>query len=147
MGRKSHIELLNSPNLFTKYESTDRGKGVIASPLEYEELMNAIPMGKVVTVEELKAALAKKHKVDYACSQATGFYINMVAKAAKEKEALGSKIITPFWRTLKRNGELNTGYPGGAKEQKLALEKEGHLILSKGSRYVVKDYLEKIFQL
>lgn len=82
MAKKSHIELLNSPNLFTKYEQTAKGKGVVASPLEYDDLMRVIPKGKLLTIEELKTTIAKKHKVDYTCPQATGFYINMVANAS-----------------------------------------------------------------
>lgn len=147
MRSKSHIELLNSPNLFTKYETTSKGRGVIASPLEYEDLMKEVPKGKVITIEELKVLLAKKHKVDYTCPQATGFYINMVAKASKEKEALGSKKIIPYWRTLKKNGELNEGYPEGALGQKVLLEEEGHVIIEKGKKYFVKNFKESIFQL
>lgn len=147
MAKKSFIELLNSPNLFTKYESTGKGRGVIASPLEYEELMRVIPKGKLITTEELKRMLARKHKVDYACPQATGFYINMVAKAAIEKMELGSKQITPYWRTLKKNGELNDYFPGGTQQQKELLENEGHTIIAKGKKLFVKDYEKYIFSL
>jgi len=144
MGKKSHIELLNSPNLFTKYETTAKGKGVIASPLEYEDLMKVVPKGKLITIEELKTNLAKKHKVDYTCPQATGFYINMVAQASKEMETLGSRRFTAYWRTLKKDGELNEGYPGGIKSQRKMLEKEGHTIVAKGNRYFVKNYQDNL---
>lgn len=147
MAKKSHIELLNSPSLFTKYEKTQKGKGVIASPLEYDDLMRLVPNEKLITTEELKTALAKKHKADYACPQATGFYINMVANAAEEKMALGSKSFTPYWRTLKKGGELNERYPGGIEMHKALLEKEGHAIIRKGNKYFVKDYLEKLYGL
>ena len=147
MAKKSHIELLNSPSLFTKYEETERGRGVIASPLEYEELMKVIPRGMLITVEELKQILAKKHKVNYACPQATGFYINMVANAAKEKELLGGKQIVPYWRTLKKNGQLNERYPGGIEAQRRLLESEGHIIVQKGGKSVVADYSNKLFRL
>lgn len=39
---------------------------------------------------------------------------------------------TPYWRTLKANGELNAKYPGGVEAQKEMLEKEGHIVIQKG---------------
>ena len=36
---------------------------------------------------------------------------------------------TPYWRTLKANGELNEKYPEGIEKQKELLEKEGHTII------------------
>ena len=32
---------------------------------------------------------------------------------------------TPYWRTLKANGELNEKYPGGIEKQKELFEREG----------------------
>ena len=57
---------------------------------------------------------------------------------------------TPFWRTLKANGELNEKYPGGALAQKEKLEAEGHTIIQKGRKnikYYVKDYERVLFEL
>lgn len=57
---------------------------------------------------------------------------------------------TPYWRTLKANGELNEKYPGGAMTQKEKLEAEGHTIIQKGRkniRYYVKDYENVLFEL
>ena len=57
---------------------------------------------------------------------------------------------TPYWRTLKANGELNEKYPGGVEAQKEMLEKEGHTIIQKGRkniRYYVKDYESFLFDL
>ncbi len=43
---------------------------------------------------------------------------------------------TPYWRTLKANGELNAKYPGGIEVQKELLEKEGHTVITKGRKNV-----------
>lgn len=54
---------------------------------------------------------------------------------------------TPYWRTLKANGELNAKYPGGIEAQKEKLEEEGFTIIQKGRknvRYYVKDYEDAI---
>ena len=55
--------------------------------------------------------------------------------------------ITPYWRTLKTNGELNNKYPEGIELQKRLLEEEGHTIIQKGSKYYVKDFESKLIKL
>ena len=55
---------------------------------------------------------------------------------------------TPYWRTLKANGELNAKYPRGVSEQKEKLEAEGHTVICRGRkniRYFVKDYENALF--
>ena len=47
---------------------------------------------------------------------------------------------TPYWRTLKKDGELNEKYPEGIDGQKFRLEMEGHTVIQKGKRYFVKDF-------
>lgn len=57
---------------------------------------------------------------------------------------------TPYWRTLKANGELNPKYPGGVEDQKEKLQAEGHVIIQKGRtniKYFVKDYEKAMFEL
>ena len=59
-----------------------------------------------------------------------------------------SEDETPYWRTLKANGELNAKYPGGIGAQKEKLEAEGHTIIQKGRKnikYYVQDYEKALF--
>ncbi len=72
-----------------------------------------------------------------------GIFINIAAKASIER----GTDQTPYWRTLKKDGELNEKYPEGIDGQKLHLEMEEHTIIQKGKRYFVKDYKEKFFEL
>ena len=88
---------------------------MIPAPREVDALMKQVPTGGVVTINELRAALAKKHKADFACPITTGIFSWIAAHAAAEAEAEGKKRITPFWRTLKTGGEVNPKYPGGVK--------------------------------
>src|SRR5437867_9461939 len=90
------------------------GVMVIPAPREVDALMKQVPRGKVTTINELRAALAKKHKADFACPITTGIFSWIAAHAAAEDAAEGRKRITPYWRTLKTGGELNPKYPGGA---------------------------------
>lgn len=122
--------------------TTRWGKGtvVIPAPIEVDELMRKVPKGKLVTINELRLALAAKHKATIACPITTGIFAWIAAHAAVEDEATGKKRITPYWRTLKTGGELNPKYPGGLEELRVRLEAEGHRVVRKGRRCLVADY-------
>jgi hypothetical protein len=118
---------------------------VIPAPREVDALMRQVPRGRVVTINELRAALAKKHGTDFACPLTTGIFSWIAAHAAAEAEAEGAKRITPFWRTLKLGGEVNPKYPGGADGVAKRLRAEGHKTIAKGRRTFVADYEKKLF--
>jgi hypothetical protein len=121
------------------------GAFVIPAPREVDALMKQVPRGRVVTINELRAALAKKHKTDFACPITTGIFSWIAAHAAAEAEAEGAKQITPYWRTLKSGGEINPKYPGGTEGISKRLRAEGHKIIAKGRRRLVADYAKKLF--
>ncbi|HEX7860756.1 MAG TPA: hypothetical protein VF773_10545 [Verrucomicrobiae bacterium] len=121
--------------------STRWGTGtmVVPAPIEVKELMDKVPKGKLTTINELRAALAKKHGTSIACPITTGIFAWIAANAAEEAAAAGAKRITPYWRTLKTNGELNPKYPGGINALRAKLKAEGHSVTKKGNRYFVTD--------
>lgn len=121
------------------------GRFIIPAPREVDALMRQVPKGQLVTINELRAALAKKHKVDFACPLTTGIFSWIAAHAAAEAEAEGRKHITPYWRTLKTGGELNPKYPGGTDAIAKRLRAEGHMVVTKGKRVLVAEYAQKLF--
>jgi len=124
--KKSAIEKLHESHGLPKVEkitgkiSKKWGEGtvVIPTPIEVNKLIAKVPKGKVTTINEIRAALAKKHKATIGC---------------------------PWWRTLKSNGELNEKYPGGAENQKKLLEQESHQTIKKGKNYFVADWEKSLF--
>lgn len=116
------------------------GTMVIPAPLEVDGLMKQVPKGRLVTINDLRTALATRHKADFACPMTTGIFAWIAANAAAESEAKGIRRVTPYWRTLKNGGELNPKYPGGVKANAERLRAEGHKIIRKGNRTVVADY-------
>ena len=124
------------------------GKGTvaIASPMEVDALMQRVPKGKVTTLNRLRAAIAGRHGATIGCPMTTGIFAWIAAHAASEAAARGRKRITPWWRTLKSNGELNPKYPGGVKEQAERLRAEGHKIVpGKGTKPpTVADYESRL---
>ena len=110
--------------------STRWGTGtfVIPAPIEVDEIMKQVPKGKLITMSEIRALLAKKHGVSIGCPLTTGIFAWVAAHAAEEAAAEGKKDITPYWRTLKTDGSLNEKYPGGIDAQATHLREEGHII-------------------
>jgi len=123
------------------------GTVVIPAPMEVNEMMRRVPQGKLITINEIRVALAKKHGATIGCPLTTGIFASISAKAAEEQRQEGKRDITPYWRTLKTGGVINPKYPGGAEGQKKLLEKEGHKVVQKGRKHVVADYEESLMKL
>ena len=124
-------------NLSTRWGT---GTFVVPAPIEVKELMDKVPKGKLTSINELRAALAKKHGTTMACPITTGIFAWIAAHAAEEAAAAGAKRITPYWRTLKNGGELNPKYPGGIEALRAKLKAEGHAVIKKVKRFFVEDF-------
>jgi alkylated DNA nucleotide flippase Atl1 len=153
--RKTWTEKLNDDKGLPKVEKITNkmskrwGSGTVAipAPKEVDELMKRVPEGKLVTINEIRAALARKHKATIGCPITTGIFAWVAANAAGGDRQRGGKVITPYWRTLKAGGVINEKYPGGAEGQKRILELEGHEVIRKGKHYVVARYEKALAQL
>ena len=117
-----------------------------APPIDYDRVMRLIPHGKVITVGEIRNHFAKLSGADFTEPITAGIFVTIAAWASFQR----IDDETPYWRTLKANGELNARYPGGCEAQKEKLEEEGHTIIQKGRKnikYYVKDYENVLFEL
>jgi alkylated DNA nucleotide flippase Atl1 len=123
------------------------GTVVIPAPIEVDAMMKKVPEGKLITINEIREALAKKHNATIGCPMTTGIFAWVAAYAAEEQRQQGEKNITPYWRTLKTGGVINVKYPGGVEGQKKLLEKEGHQVIQKGKKHVVVDYEKSLVRL
>lgn len=115
-----------------------------APPIDYDTLMRRVPFGKVTTVGELRDYFARVSHADFTEPITAGIFVSIAAWASVQRR----DDPTPYWRTLKANGELNAKYPGGVSAQKEKLEAEGHTVICRGRkniRYFVKDYENALF--
>ena len=135
------VEELTDPKAIARYGGA---RMLIAPPLAYDALMKTVPHGRITTTDRLRGRLADRHGADFTCPLTCGIFVNVAAHASVER---GGEDETPWWRTLKKDGELNEKYPEGIDGQKLRLEMEGHEIIQKGKRYFVKDYEQKLVAL
>lgn len=117
-----------------------------APPIAYDQIMRSVPYGKLLTVGAIREHLAKANNADFTDPMTAGIFVSIVAWASYQR----SQDETPYWRTLKANGELNSKYPGGIEAQKEKLKAEGHIVIQKGRtniRYYVQDYEKSLFKL
>ena len=148
-GDLPKVEKLN-PRMMERYKAKTM---VIAAPVEYDQLMKKVSKGKVTTIDRMMAYMAKKHGAGCACPMTAGIFVNIAANANEERahskesehpEWHRGKSETPWWRTLKKDGQLNEKFPDGIDGQKKRLEAEGHIVIQKGKRYFVENYEKKV---
>jgi hypothetical protein len=131
MGKKTWREKLQGGERKVVEDPKARGLMLIPKPLDLDELIRRVPRGTLVTVEALRAYLARKFGADFTCPLVTGIFLRIVAEAAEEELREGRDLseITPWWRVVKGDGSLNPKFPGGTSRQAQRLEAEGHEIL------------------
>ncbi len=137
------IQIISDKTSIEKYGGE---KMFFAPPIVYDEIMKTVPYGKVITVGIIRDYLAKMNHADFTDPITAGIFVSIAAWASYQR----SENKTPYWRTLKANGELNAKYPGGIEAQKEKLESEGHTIIQKGRkniRYYVKNYQNSLSEL
>ncbi len=137
------IQIITDEKSIKKYGGN---KMYFAPPMAYDEVMRCVPFGKLLTVGTIRAHFAAQSNADFTEPITAGIFVSIAAWASEQRTA----DKTPYWRTLKANGELNPKYPGGVQAQKEKLEKEGHTVIQKGRtniRYYVQDYKQALFQL
>jgi len=151
MTRKSFNEKLNNSGDLPKVEEiTDirmifrygGSRMLIAPALYYDEAMRKVPFGRLTTSDAIRAFLAREHDADFTCPLTAGIFINIAANASHERKT----DVTPYWRTLKKNGMLNEKFPMGIDGHRELLENEGHAVIQKGKGYYVKDYEKSLFE-
>ena len=122
------------------------GKMVVLTPREVAALMRRVPTNRLAKINELGAALSKKHKTGFASPIRRGIFAWIAAHAAVETAADGAKQITPFWPTLKNGGEANPKYASGADKLAKHLCAGDHKLVTKRKRLPVADFEKKLFE-
>jgi hypothetical protein len=143
-GREPHIVHLIPPGA-PDYREADGGAMVVSSPAEVNAMVRRLRSGELVTLDGLRAAIARRYSVAVACPVSTAIFLNMCARAAEEQREMGmpDAELTPWWRVLKKGGFLNPKYPGGTDYQTMLLEAEGVRVSPLRRQPAVFDFAER----
>ncbi len=143
-GRQPHIVHMIPPGA-PGYREAAGGAMVVSSPAEVDAMVRRLRPGELATLDDLRAALARRHDVAVACPVSTAIFLNMCARAAEERRAAGEppEALTPWWRVLKKGGFLNPKYPGGTDRQAELLAADGVRVSPLRRQPAVFDYQER----
>ena len=144
MERPQEAKLVPVPPKMSRF---GKGMMLIPTPKLVDSLIRRVPRGKVITVGTIRKKLAAEYGADVTCPLTTGIFIRIAAEAAEEARAQGTKRITPYWRVVRDNGELNPKFPGGVSRQSRYLRAEGFAFLRDSKRPIVKEFEERQFRL
>lgn len=137
------VQIVTDPGTIKKYGGD---RMYFAPPMAYDAVMRRVPEGRVLTVGAIREHFARENGADFTDPITAGVFVSIAAWASHQRQ----DDPTPWWRTLKADGELNPKYPGGVEAQRALLEAEGHTIIQRGRkniRYYVKDYEQVLFGL
>jgi hypothetical protein len=156
MAKKTYREKLHDSSKVATVEpispkmARTYGEGTlcIPAPIEVDEIMRTVPKGRLITVNQIRQIVARRHGATIGCPMTTGMFVAIAAMAAEEEEIEGNRDVTPYWRTVKSKGELNEKYPGGVAEQAKRLIAEGHEVEpdKKGKPKRVKGWEAKLVE-
>ena len=137
------VQIVTDPGTIKKYGGD---RMYFAPPMAYDAVMRRVPEGRVLTVGAIREHFARENGADFTDPITAGIFVSIAAWASHQRQA----DPTPWWRTLKADGELNPKYPGGVEAQRALLEAEGRTGTQRGReniRYYVKDYEQVLFGL
>ena len=96
------------------------GKMLKPCPATVSALVRQIPSNKLATTDQLRQTLAARAGVEVTCPADFSQALKAVAHDAGRE--------TPFWRVIKKNGELMPKFPGGRDGHAARLLAEGFAI-------------------
>lgn len=79
-----------------------------APAADYDAVMKRVPFGKVLTVGKIREYFARKNGADFTDPITAGIFVSISAWASAQRQT----DETPYWRTLKTDGELNAKISG-----------------------------------
>ena len=126
--------IVSIPKTMEKYFGCS-GKMLKPSPNTVASIIKKIPEGRVATIDTLCKKLAQKFKTEIACPATTEKSLCLAAT-----ESVVKNTCLPYWRVLKKNGELIRKLPNGIEGHAENLVKEGHKIVSTSKSKSLKDF-------
>lgn len=94
------LQMITDQKSIEKYGGN---KMYFAPPIDYDKVMKRIPYGKVITVGKIREYFAALNDADFTEPMTAGIFVSIAAWASHQRTV----DVTPYWRTLKTNGELN----------------------------------------
>lgn len=115
------------------------GRLLLPTPLLVAEIVASVPRGKVISMGELRRALAQRFDADRTCPLMTGMFATILAGAVAEDLGHRRKPRWPIWRLVGDDGALPSKWPLDALYRASMLRDEGARITNRHGRWVAID--------
>jgi alkylated DNA nucleotide flippase Atl1 len=115
------------------------GKMLIPCPATVAAQIRRIPEHQLMSKELLQATLAEQFQVQVTCPFATKKALQAIAQDASQ--------AVPYWRVIKKSGELFSYFPGGLEGHANCLRQEGFTIDTTGKVPRIQHFKEFLVRL
>lgn len=123
-------------------EDGRRGGGsrlLLPTPLLVGEVVAAIPRGRVMTLGQLRRALAARFDADSTCPLMTGMFATILAGAVVEDISQRRKPRWPIWRLVRDDGTLHPKWPLDPLYRATLLRQEGVRLTRRNGHWAALD--------
>jgi alkylated DNA nucleotide flippase Atl1 len=128
-SKRTHVswEAKLRPELAPRVVEDHRGGRslLLPTPLLVAEQVAAIPRGSVLTMSQLRAALAKRFEAGTTCPLMTGIFATIIAGVVLEDLGQRRKPRWPIWRLVRDDGTLHPKWPLDPLYRATMLRQEG----------------------
>ena len=115
------------------------GRLLLPTPLLVGEAVAAVPSGLVVTIGQLRRALAERFDADRTCPLMTGIFATILAGAVADDLGQRRKPRWPIWRLVRDDGTLHPKWPLDPLYRATMLREEGVRITHRRGHWAVID--------
>ena len=115
------------------------GRLLLPTPLLVAEAVSAIPRGSVLTIGQLRTALAKRFEAATTCPLMTGVFARILAGVVVEDLAHRRKPRVPIWRLVRDDGTLHPNWPLDALYRATMLREEGVRLTHRNRHWAAID--------
>jgi len=121
-------------------EDSRNGKSLLLpTPLLVGEAIAAIPRGHVMTVTQLRRALAERFNAESTCPLMTGMFATILAGAVAEDLGQRRKPRWPIWRLVRDDGTLHPKWPLDPLYRASMLRQEGVRLTHRNGHWAALD--------
>jgi alkylated DNA nucleotide flippase Atl1 len=115
------------------------GRLLLPTPLLVGEALAAVPSGQVITIGQLRQALALRFGADRTCPLMTGIFATILAGAVADDLGQRRRPRWPIWRLVRDDGTLHPKWPLDALYRATMLREEGVRITHRNGHWAAID--------
>ena len=115
------------------------GRLLLPTPLLVGEAVAAVPSGQVITIGQLRRALAERFDADRTCPLMTGIFAAILAGAVADDLGQRRKPRWPIWRLVRDDGTLHPKWPLDPLYRATTLREEGVRITHRHGHWAAID--------